>query len=419
MLRKPIHPEIMYADFDGFFASVEQFLNPGLRGKPVGITPMISGSSCVIAVSREAKALGVGNVMRLAEARAACPDLIFWPQHPDMYRRAHHELMSEISMVAPIDTIKSIDEMCCRLGANQVGDPEAVGREIKRRIAAVFGPWISISCGYAPNRLLAKMACKAGKPAGNLVWHPRNIYQHLMSHELSDIPGVGPGILARLEKSGVKTVEKLLDLSPRHMRAIWGSLIGERMHYALHGYDISAGATNRGMFGHSRMLPPSNRLLPMVEPMSRLLTVKATRRMRREGFRAGVVSLGLVMMTRHGHDYWSRSHDLPAVADYRGILDGLADLWRQARRDIDPRLKALRTDACLGDLTPMAGRQMDLLAGDEAFRLRQEALSDAIDRLNHRYCGTVVYPGMRDDVPADNVGMKIAYGRIPRIEDGF
>ena len=326
IMRKAKYAEVVYIDADGFFASCEQFMHPHLRNLPVGIVPMITGSSCVIAVSREAKALGVKNVMPIGEARLVCPGLIEWPQHPDLYRRAHNELLSEISMVVPIETVKSIDELCCVLGANQVDDPKGVGEAIKTRIYSVFGPWINMSMGSAPNRLLAKMACKAGKPAGNMVWQPRNLYQHLMAQDLSDIPGVGERMLARLENAGIHSIEKLLDCSPGHMAALWGSVAGRRMYYALHGYDIRAEPSKRGQFGHSRMLPPTNRTLPSVRPLARLLMVKATRRMRREQYRASRIYLGFTAYTRDGRGAWSHYRDVPQVCDYTAILHALGEL---------------------------------------------------------------------------------------------
>lgn len=65
-MRKPETIERLYLDFDGFFASVEQQARPALPGKPIGIVPF-SGTvhTYVIACSKEAKALGVKNVMKL------------------------------------------------------------------------------------------------------------------------------------------------------------------------------------------------------------------------------------------------------------------------------------------------------------------------------------------------------------------
>ena len=166
-MRRPTQIECLYLDFDGFFASVEQTAHPELRGLPVGVVPFTgTDRTCVIACSREAKLLGVKNVMNVNEARALCPDIVLVPQSPDLYRRAHNALLSEISAVLPIDAVKSIDELTCRVEPSHRADPQQLGRRIKERIAAGVGPYITCSIGFAANRQLAKMACKAGKQIG-------------------------------------------------------------------------------------------------------------------------------------------------------------------------------------------------------------------------------------------------------------
>ena len=97
-MRKPKTIEWLYLDFDGFFASVEQQARPALRGKPIGIVPF-DGTihTCVIACSKEAKAMGVKNIMKLGEAKKLCPELTLVPQSPDLYRRAHNALIAEIN----------------------------------------------------------------------------------------------------------------------------------------------------------------------------------------------------------------------------------------------------------------------------------------------------------------------------------
>ena len=127
-MRQPKEVERLYLDFDGFFASVEQQVHPHLRGKPVGVVPFAEAEhTCVIACSREAKLCGVKNVMNIAEARDLCPDIILVPQSPDLYRRAHNALLSEISTVIPIDAVKSIDEMTCRVALRERKNPRELG----------------------------------------------------------------------------------------------------------------------------------------------------------------------------------------------------------------------------------------------------------------------------------------------------
>ena len=64
-------------------------------------------------------------------------------------------------------------------------------------------------------------------------------------------------------------------MQPKHMRKVWHSVTGERLWYALHGYDIQAPETERGMFGQGRVLPPESRTPPTAHEIARLLVVKA------------------------------------------------------------------------------------------------------------------------------------------------
>ena len=53
--------------------------------------------------------------MRVPDARRLCPDIVLVPQRPDLFRRAHNALLNEIHCEIPIETVKSIDELTCKL----------------------------------------------------------------------------------------------------------------------------------------------------------------------------------------------------------------------------------------------------------------------------------------------------------------
>lgn len=361
--------------------------------------------------------MGVSNVMPLREALRICPDMILWPQDPDLYRRAHNEAISEISMVAPVEAVKSIDELTCRLDQHQMRDPLAVGVAIKNRLHRVFGDWLRCSVGYGANRLHAKMACKDSKPAGNLVWWPEEAEAILRAKRLDDVPGIGGRMKRKLYNAGCWDMDMLMDKGPGEMRALWHSVTGERMYYALHGYDIQAEPTKRGQYGHSRILPPTHRALEEARPVSRLLMIKAIRRMRRDNWRSGRAMLGLYCVTGDKGTYWHRDRWMPSMADYTGILAMLEMMWMEAKTELPPHYQVFRADVCLGDLAPMAQRQLDLLSDDDGLRLEQESLSAAIDRLNHKYGQTIVTPGWWQPPEGGFAGAKISYTRIPRRED--
>lgn len=273
-MRRPDRIECLYLDFDGFFASVLQQAMPALRGRPVGVIPFEiedTRRTSVIACSREAKAAGCRNVMSVPEALSLCPDLLLVPQRSDLFRRTHNALLNEISYDLPIETVKSINELACRLDVRQAAAPQELSRRIKQRLFYNIGPYITCSIGMAANRLLAKTACKIDKPDGTTIWHPADMPGPLLKVKLEDISGIGPRLGLRLARAGVTTMEHLLASQPKQLRALWGNVTGERMWYALHGYDVKATATARGMYGHGRVLAPDWRTLPRAEECSRPL----------------------------------------------------------------------------------------------------------------------------------------------------
>jgi DNA polymerase-4 len=414
-VRHPHEIERLYLDFDGFFASVEQQVHPHLRGKPVGVVPFKDAQhTCVIACSREAKLRGVKNVMNIAEARERCPDIILVPQSPDLYRRAHNTLISEISAVIPVDAVKSIDELTCKVSPSERGDPPALGLRIKKRIADNVGPFIACSIGFAANRQLAKMACKAGKPNGNMIWHPNDMPGPLLNLTLRDIPGIGERMEQNLIHAGITTMARLLATQPKHMRKLWGNVTGERLWYALHGYDVQTPTSGRGMYGHGRVLPPDHRTVEHAKAASRLLLVKAARRMCRDGWNAGRVWLWLdVMDDKSIHSgAW-----LPAVHDDQAVLSALERMWMDARPRLPRRVRIMRLGVTLLELTRASERQLDILLDDDRTRRRWENTTAAIDKLNRKHGRTLISVGPWTPPPGGYAGGKISYTRIPRAED--
>jgi DNA polymerase-4 len=416
-VRRPKLIECLYLDFDGFFASVEQTAHPELRGLPVGVVPFTgTDRTCVIAVSREAKLHGIGNAMAVAEARALCPDIVLVPQSPDLYRRAHNALLSEISAVLPIAAVKSIDELTCRVEPSHRSDPLALGQRIKERIAAGVGPYITCSIGF--NRQLAKMACKAGKRVGgrygdgNNVWHPEGMPAPLLRLSLDDIPGVGKRMRERLMRAGIETMAALLATQPKHMRALWGNVNGERLWYALHGYEVHAPPSARGMYGHGRVLPPDARAPAQARTASRFLLVKAARRMRRDGWNAGRLTLWLSLYGKE----WGRDIRLPAVHDDQAVLVALEALWKSAHAALPRSFRVVQVGVTLSDITRANERQLDILLNDDVPRRKWESTTAAIDGLNRKYGRTLISVGPWTSA-GEFAGGKISYTRIPRAED--
>jgi len=167
------------------------------------------------------------------------------------------------------------------------------------------------------------------------------------------------------------------------------------------------------MFGHGRVLSPDMRSIEHAQTFSRLLLIKAARRMRRANFYAGRLWLWLSMR----ESGWFGQLPLPVVRDDYACLSALEALWERAKAALPARAKIVRIGVTLLDLSPATERQLDLLLNDDRERRRWEALTAAMDSLNVRYGKTVLSIGPWVPPPGGNAGGKISYTRIPAAED--
>jgi DNA polymerase-4 len=215
---------ILHADLDAFYASVEQLLDPSLRGKPIAV-----GGGVVLAASYEAKAFGIRSGMPGRRARELCPQLIFVGGHFKDYQRLGDAAIKVISDFTPLVERISIDEAfadvagCTRL----FGPPSQIASEIRRRVRAELG--LPISVGVARTKHLAKIASQVAKPDGLVIVDP-----HAELDFLHDLPvelmwGVGPVSMARLAEVGVLTIGQLAKMPGRSLERLLGPAASEKL----------------------------------------------------------------------------------------------------------------------------------------------------------------------------------------------
>src|SRR5205807_1279315 len=126
----------LFIDMNSYFASVEQQLDPSLRGLPVAVAPVDAETTSCIAASYEAKKFGVRTGTRIGEARRMCPGLRVVPARPKVYVRMHHQIIKAVESVLPVASVLSIDEMVCQLMGDHLRVETAVevGQRVKRVI---------------------------------------------------------------------------------------------------------------------------------------------------------------------------------------------------------------------------------------------------------------------------------------------
>ena len=139
-------------DFNSFFASCEQQENPKLRGKPIGVVPVMADSSCCIAASYSAKSKGVKTGTRVTDAKLLCPGIELVEARPSLYISYHRRLLEIIESCIHVTEIRSIDEVECDLTGTFAPREKAlvVARQIKAKVHKQVGPCMTSSIGIAP-----------------------------------------------------------------------------------------------------------------------------------------------------------------------------------------------------------------------------------------------------------------------------
>ncbi|MGQ5701750.1 DNA polymerase Y family protein [Sandaracinobacteroides sp. A072] len=402
----------LYLDLNSYFASVEQQLNPAIRGRPVAVGPERVDSGTIIAASYEAKAFGIKTGMRVGEAKRRCPGLVFVGGEHGRYSEYHRRIIAEVGRHIPVTAVCSIDEVACRLldNENQPDFAMALAQRVKDGIRANVGECLTSSVGIAPSRLLAKIAADMQKPDGLTLLQAGDLPGALSRLALSDIPGIGPRMQQRLALRGIGTMDDLIRLGPSGAATAWGSVVGARLWHALNGLDLPEPPRRSRSVGHSHVLAPQMRDMETARITARRLLLKAASRLRAVECVTSLLTLHARFESRRR---WNQTARLAATDDSFPLLEALARLWQSLARDIGhDRIHTIGVS--LDDMKPAAGMQGSLFDPPER---PTRAIAAAMDRLNGRFGRHAVTLGPVATGRARLIGTKIAFGRIPAEAD--
>ncbi len=396
----------LFVDMNSYFASVEQQLQPQLRGRPVAVAPVDAETTSCIAASYEAKRFGVKTGTRIGEARRLCPGLVVVPARPRLYIEKHHEIVAAVESVLPVETVLSVDEMRCLLMGDHLRLEKAieVGRRVKRSIQDRCGEWMRSSVGLGPNPLLAKVAADMQKPDGLTVLRREDLPGKLLDLKLSDFPGIGAKMEKRLQLAGISTTRQFVELTAAQLSKIWGSkLMGGAWYQRLRGVDVPGSATRRRSVGHSRVLEPSLRNDRDARAILIRLIHKAAARLRHLGYYASSVTVSVSYL---GKTKFKTGRRIEPCQDTLTLIRHLTPLW-----DKRPPGPLLKVGMVLGDLVHARNVSRSLFEPTD----RLEELSKAMDAANDRFGRHAVYFGGMHG-KGDSISTRIAFGVIPDLD---
>ena len=387
----------LFVDLNSYFASVEQQVRPDLRGRPVGIVPMMADTTCCIAASYEAKACGVKTGTIVADAKRMCPEIVLVEARHEIYVDFHHRIVEAVESCLPVTAVLSIDEMACRLMGRERPLLAAMelGRQVKKRILERVGPVMRSSVGLATNRFLAKVASDMEKPDG-LVALPLDILpEALRQLTLRDLPGIGARTEKRLNEKGIRTMEELMALDCPQAGELWGSVWGERLWHWLHGEDFDMAETEHmKSLSHQHVLGPEMRTPEKAWAVAHKLLHKAAMRLRAANLWASSIGLAIGFAVPRGDSTpisrfgvptrgWKGEIRLSECQDNQTLIAALTRLWA-SRPTGDHFDHPYFIGVHLNGLVPDRLHTLNLFEGteDEQSRMR---LMATMDELNNKY----------------------------------
>jgi DNA polymerase IV len=192
---------VAHLDADAFYVSIELCRRPELRGKPV----IVAGSgprAVVTTASYEARRFGVGSAMPAAKARRLCPDAVVLPPDFPTYREVSRQVMDLVHAHVERVEVVGLDE--AYLDLSGLFSPRAAMRRLLAEIRAATE--LVCSVGIGPNKLVAKVASDAEKPAGFVVLTREQACARFAQSPPGLVPGIGPKTAARLAALGLTTL---------------------------------------------------------------------------------------------------------------------------------------------------------------------------------------------------------------------
>ena len=422
----------LHIDLNSFFASVEQQLNESYRNKPLAVVPTIGDTTCCIAASYEAKALGIKTGTQVGEAKKKCPDIILVHGNHDHYADHSRRIAEAVDLVCPVAHTPSIDEMVCQLLGRECEPPRArqIALAIKQSIYKNVGDTLRCSIGMAPNRYLAKVASDMQKPDGLIGLLPSQLPRAIAHLELRDLPGVGARMEKNLAAKGITTMPQLLALDRNGMHALFNSVWGDRMYHWLRGHqtgeeiasNFTAGEIQKSL-GHSHVLAPEHRTPDGSWAVAHKLLHKAAMRLRMEKFYCGALSVTVrYALTREqtaraerarkhfsgiNHQGWGMEARFAECNDTLTLLEVVRSIWAQ-RPTGELFERPFFVGITLTRLTTESDHQQTLFADPN----NRAELSHTMDKLNLKYGHTTLhFAGM---LPArESAPTRIAFTQIP------
>lgn len=230
---------IIHVDMDAFYAAVEEYDNPKLKGKPL----IVGGKGrrgIATTANYEARKYGIHSAMPIFIAKKKCPHAIIVPTRMERYKEVSQKVFKILGEFTQVIEPLSIDEAFLDISKIDKSSIE-VAKSIKKRVLEQTGLTMSIGISY--NKFLAKIASDWNKPDGIKTIEKSMVPKILLPLSVSEVYGIGPKSAERLNNIGIYIIKDLMNLSQDFLVDFFGSH-GAEIYKRIRGIDDRQVTTN-------------------------------------------------------------------------------------------------------------------------------------------------------------------------------
>lgn len=384
---------ILHSDMNCFYASVEQMLNPSLKGIPMAVGGSTeSRHGIVLTKSYEAKKYGVKTGMALWEARECCPDIVIVPPQYEQYMKysklARNIYKRYTDLIEPFGMDECWLDVTGSVGIH--GSGEEIAEKIRATIREELG--LTVSVGVSYNKIFAKLGSDMKKPDAVTVIKEDDFKEKVWKLPVEDLLFVGRATKLKLNSCAVLTIGDLANFPPHLLKAKLGKN-GLMLHAYANGNDISpvmplGFESQIKSIGHGITCVADLESNDEVFNVIQELTQNIGRKLRKHGLAARGVQL-YIRDKNLMYQQWQTQmeHSSQCAMD---IAECAKRLFKRSYRWYDyVRAVTVRAINLIPDNLPT---QISLFDDDETRREKRKAIECTIDDIRRRFgYGSVTY----------------------------
>ena len=390
LFRRAGDLDILHCDLNNFYASVEQSLDPDLKGKYVAVSGNpATRSGIILAKNTAAKQMGVKTGEAIWQAKQKCPDLVCVPPHFEYY--AHFSKRVRAIYEQYTDKVEGFGMDECWLDVTHsklFGTPFQIAEKIRNEVREKTG--LTISVGVSFNKTFAKLGSDLKKPDATTVISKENFRQVVWPLDVSEMLYVGAHTKQKLNEMGIFTLGDLANATLEPLKKRFG-VVGERLKMCANGedYDTVRNAdVERDVksVGHGTTTLRDMTSYKDAETVLSVLSEMVATRLRRYGFCGSVVHLDI---RRNDLTHEGKQAAVHPTCMAKDIYDTATRLLRCIWRPNDKPLRSLSVNVS-GLTAVSAGIQMTLFNQSEE---KQQQLEFSVDQIRKKFGFDAIFKG--------------------------